>query len=62
MRALVFLALAALLAGCSTDREDQVFFEQGWIKPEEGANRRMYGLRPPPTPKKAAESAEPATR
>ena len=45
MRPLAALALALLLAGCSTDREDQVFFEQGWIKPEQGANRRMYGPR-----------------
>ena len=57
MRALALLALTLLLAGCSTNREDQAFFEQGWIKPEEGASRRMYGTRTPATPEKAAEPA-----
>ena len=57
MRALAALALTLLLSGCSTNREDQAFFEQGWIKPEEGASRRMYGLRRPPAPEKAAEPA-----
>ena len=60
MRSLALLALLALtllLAGCSTNREDPAIFEQGWIKPEEGASRRMYGLRPPPAPEKAAEPA-----
>ena len=47
MRASAFLMLAVLFAGCSSDREDQAFFEQGWIKPEQGANRRMYGARQP---------------
>ena len=55
MRALALLLLTLLVAGCSTDREDQAFFEQGWIKPEEAANRRMYGPRVPPSPEKASE-------
>ena len=59
MRALALLALTLLFAGCSTNREDQAFFEQGWVKPEEGASRRMYGRPTAPTPEK---SAEPATR
>ena len=59
MKAFAHLALALLLAGCSTDREDQAFFEQGWVKPEEGASRRMYGRPTAPTPEK---SAEPASR
>ena len=50
MKTLALLALTLLLAGCSSDREDQAFFERGWIKPEEGASRRMYGLRAPGTP------------
>ena len=45
MKARAALALALLLAGCSTDNEDRAFFEQGWIKPEAGANQRMYGTR-----------------
>ena len=43
MKALAALALALLLCGCSTDNDDRAFFEQGWIKPEAGANQRMYG-------------------
>ena len=58
MRALALLTLTLLLAGCSTNREDQAFFEQGWVKPEEGANRRMYGRRTPPAPP-APEEARP---
>ena len=62
MKPLALLALTLLLAGCSTNREDQAFFEQGWIKPEEGASRRMYGRPTSPTPEKAAEPAAPAAR
>ena len=43
MRALALLAVALLLAGCAKDSDDRAFFNSGWIKPEEGANRRMYG-------------------
>ena len=45
MKALALLALGLLLAGCAKDNEDRAFFEQGWIKPEAGANERMYGTR-----------------
>ncbi len=44
MRALALLAVALFLAGCAKDNDDRAFFNSGWIKPEEGANRRMYGL------------------
>ena len=57
MRPLAALTLALLLAGCATDNEDRAFFNEGWVKPEEGANRRMYGLRPRVAPEKASEPA-----
>ena len=57
MRPLAALALALLLAGCATDNEDRAFFNDGWLKPEEGANRRMYGLRPPVEPEKSSQPA-----
>ena len=57
MKVLAALALTLLLSGCSTNREDQAFFEHGWIKPEEGANRRMYGPGVPPAPEKSAAPA-----
>ena len=56
MKVLAALALTLLLSGCSTNREDQAFFEHGWIKPEEGASRRMYGPGVPPAPEKSNES------
>ena len=59
MKPLALFVLTLLLVGCSSDREDQAFFEQGWVKPEEGASRRMYGRPVSPTPEK---SAEPASR
>lgn len=43
MRALALLAVALCLGGCSTDSDDRAFFNSGWLKPEDGANRRMYG-------------------
>ena len=43
MRALALLAVALLLGGCATDSDDRAFFNTGWLKPEDGANRRMYG-------------------
>ena len=55
MRPLAALALALLLAGCAKDNEDRAFFNDGWMKPEEAANRRMYGPRVPPSPEKASE-------
>ena len=55
MRPLAALALALFLAGCATDAEDRAFFNTGWIKPEAGANRRMYGPRTPAAPEKPAE-------
>ena len=57
MKTLALLTLALLLAGCAKDDEDRAFFNEGWIKPEEGANRRMYGLRQPAAPEKASEPA-----
>ena len=45
MKTLAALTLALLLAGCAHDNEDRAFFNEGWAKPEEGANRRMYGPR-----------------
>ena len=45
MRALVTLTLGLLFAGCATEYDDRAFFNTGWVKPEEGANRRMYGER-----------------
>ena len=59
MRSLALLALTLLLAGCSSDREDQAFFEQGWVKPEQGANRRMYGARQPGAPETPAPTPPP---
>ena len=50
MSKLAALALALLLAGCAKDNEDRAFFNEGWAKPEEGANRRMYGPRTPVAP------------
>jgi len=44
MRPLAALAALLLVAGCSTNREDQAFFETGWVKPQEGSDRRLYGV------------------
>ena len=57
MRTLAALALALLLAGCAKDNEDRAFFNDGWMKPEEAANRRMYGQRTPVAPEKPSEPA-----
>jgi hypothetical protein len=36
------LALVALIiTSCSSDPEDRRFFGTGWMKPEDGANRRL---------------------
>jgi hypothetical protein len=43
MRSLALLAVALCLGGCSTDSEERAFFNGGWIRPEDGANERMYG-------------------
>ncbi len=43
MRSLALLAVALLLGGCATDSDDRAFFNTGWVKPEDGANRRIYG-------------------
>ncbi len=48
MRAWAALSAVLFLAGCSTNREDQAFFETGWVKPQAAADRRLYG--PPTTP------------
>ena len=45
MRVPAVIALTLFLAGCAKDNDDRAFFEQGWIKPEAGANQRMYGAR-----------------
>ena len=45
MRTLAALPLALLLAGCASDNEDRAFFNDGWLHPDEAANRRMYGPR-----------------
>lgn len=58
MRPLAALTFALLLTGCATDNEDRAFFNDGWLHPDEAANRRMYGSRVPPSPEKAAEPAE----
>jgi len=50
MRAIAALTVALLLAGCAKDNEDRAFFNDGWMHPEESANRRMYGPRTPITP------------
>jgi len=42
MKALAAFALALTLGGCATDNEDRAFFDEGWLKPEEGATRRLY--------------------
>ena len=57
MRTLAALILALLFAGCAKDNEDRAFFNDGWMKPEQAANRRMYGPRPPGTPEKSSEPA-----
>ena len=49
MRSLAAFALGLLFAGCATERDDQAFFNTGWVKPQEGADRRLYGV-----PKSAA--------
>ena len=58
MRTLAALTFALLLTGCATDNEDRAFFNDGWLRPDEGANRRMYGPRVPPSPERAAQPAE----
>jgi hypothetical protein len=45
MKMLAALALALFLAGCAKDNEDRAFFNEGWVKPDQAANRRMYGNR-----------------
>ena len=50
MRTLAALGLGLLFAGCATERDDQAFFNRGWLKPEEGANRRLYGEPKPAAP------------
>ena len=45
MKALALLSLTLLLAGCAKDNDDRAFFERGWLKPEQGADQRMYGAR-----------------
>jgi hypothetical protein len=42
MRYIFALLASALFAGCATGKEDAAFFNTGWLKPEEGANERMY--------------------
>jgi hypothetical protein len=59
MKTLALLTLALLLAGCATDNEDRAFFNEGWLNPDEAANRRMYGPRVPPSPE---NSSQPAAR
>jgi hypothetical protein len=34
-------ALAVLLAGCETSAADRAFFQEGWLHPEQGAEKRM---------------------
>ena len=41
-------AVLALLSGCQADQESRDFFYSGWVNPEQGANRRMYGTDLPP--------------
>ena len=38
---LLFLA-TLLLAGCSSDLEDQQFFERGWVRPRSSPDDRAY--------------------
>jgi hypothetical protein len=50
MRLLLLLPLLTILlfvTGCSTNKEDQAFFEKGWWSPEKAAEQRMYGTRAP---------------
>jgi len=42
------LAISTLLGGCIGDQESRDFFYSGWVNPERGANRRMYGTDLPP--------------
>lgn len=58
MRAWVALFAVLLLSGCSTNREDQAFFETGWVKPQAAADRRLYGA---PTTADAEPVIEPTT-
>lgn len=57
MRTLAALGLALILCGCAKDNEDRAFFNEGWVKPQEGADRRMYQdyATPKPAPKPADE-------
>jgi hypothetical protein len=45
MKALAAIMFASFLVGCSKDADDRAFFGTGWVKPEEGATRRMFGDR-----------------
>ena len=40
--------ILALLSGCTADQETRDFFYSGWVNPERGANRRLYGTDYPP--------------
>ena len=42
MKCLLALVLLLGLAGCAKDPDDTAFFNRGWMKPEAGANQRMY--------------------
>ena len=44
MRTVALLAVVLFLGGCAKDNDDRAFFNSGWIKPEDGSNRRMYGV------------------
>jgi hypothetical protein len=44
---LLLLTTVLSFSGCSTNKEDQAFFERGWIKPDKAADERMYGAKAP---------------
>lgn len=35
------LLFGLLLAGCATSAEDRAFFNDGWLHPEKGAEKRL---------------------
>jgi hypothetical protein len=41
MRYVFAALLLAMLAGCTSDPEDRVFFNQGWVLPDKGAEERL---------------------
>ena len=43
MKFLSAALIALLFTGCEADQEERDFFYSGWVHPEQGANRRMYG-------------------